>query len=224
MLLLKAVFTKLATIMNVPLKRIIEYNSEDMRSVAKYYSGELVKFVKRTLSIIPTNIFEKLQEISVILTSKVRTMETKMLKETLKDFACFDERFVLAKRTHEVSLLTEGMLVLDKTLMGVIEIDPKEILVDGIRKELGKTLAALLHEGFIFSKRLMGEVETLESKFQMLREKFTGLKRSIEYIQDFLNINGEQIWREELTRIINYAVEKESTALVNKKYQADLDY
>lgn len=59
-LLLKAVFTKLASIMNVPLQRIIEYNSEDMRSVAKYYSGELVKFVKRTLSIIPTNIFEKL--------------------------------------------------------------------------------------------------------------------------------------------------------------------
>jgi len=59
-LLLKAVFTKLASIMNVPLQRIIEYNSEDMRSVAKYYSVELVKFVKRTLSIIPTNIFEKL--------------------------------------------------------------------------------------------------------------------------------------------------------------------
>lgn len=58
----------------------------------------------------------------------------------------------------------------------------------------------------------------------MLKEKFTGLKRSIEYIQDFLNIQGEQIWREELTRIIKYAVEKESTALVNKKYQADLDY
>lgn len=109
-------------------------------------------------------------------------METKMLKDTLRDFACFEERFVLAKRTHEVSLLTEGMLVLDKTLMGVIELDPKEILVDGIRKELGRTLASLLHEGFIFSKKLMGEVETLESKFQMLREKFTGLKRSIEYI------------------------------------------
>lgn len=57
----------------------------------------------------------------------------------------------------------------------------------------------------------------------MIRGKFTGLKRSIEYIQDFLNIPGEEIWREELTRIINYAVEKESTALVNKKYTADLD-
>lgn len=70
-LLLKTVFTKLASIMNVPLKRIIEYNSDDMRSVAKYYSGELVKFVKRTLSIIPTNIFEKLEEISVILTQNI---------------------------------------------------------------------------------------------------------------------------------------------------------
>lgn len=109
-------------------------------------------------------------------------MEPKMLKETLKDVACFEDRFVLAKRTHEVSMLTEGMLVLDKTLMGVIEIDPKEILVDGIRKELGKTLASMLHEGFVFSRNELGDVDTLESKFQMLKEQFTGLKRSIEYI------------------------------------------
>ena len=40
-----------------------------------------------------------------------------------------------------MSVFTEGMLVLDKVLMGVTEIEPKEILVDGIRKELGKTLA-----------------------------------------------------------------------------------
>ena len=46
--------------MNVPLKRIIEFNSDEIGNVAKYYSGERVKFVKRTLSIIPTNIFEKL--------------------------------------------------------------------------------------------------------------------------------------------------------------------
>ena len=93
-----------------------------------------------------------------------------MLKETLKDVACFDDRFMLAKRTHEVSMLTEGMLVLDKTLMGVIEIDPKEILVDGIRKELGRTLASMLHDGFVFSRREFGDVETLESKFQFVKD------------------------------------------------------
>ena len=50
-----------------------------------------------------------------------------------------------------MSVFTEGMLVLDKTLMGVIEIEPKEILIDGLRKELGKKLAQLLHTSFIFN-------------------------------------------------------------------------
>ena len=66
--------------------------------------------------------------------------------------------------------------------MGVTEIEPKEILVDGIRKELGKTLAQLLHEGFIFNKKNPAMAEELESRFRLLKEKITGLKRSIEYI------------------------------------------
>ena len=60
-------------------------------------------------------------------------------------------------------------------------------------------------------------------KFEALKSKFVGLKRSIEYIQDFLNVQGEKLWREELARIIELAVEKEATRLVNKKYQANLN-
>lgn len=67
-LLLKTVFLKLASIMNQPLIRIIEANSEDLRSVAQYYSGELVKFVKKTLQVIPKKIFSLLEKISQILT------------------------------------------------------------------------------------------------------------------------------------------------------------
>jgi len=37
--------------------------------------------------------------------------------------------------------------------MGVIEIEPKEILIDGLRKELGKHLAQILHTGFIFNSK-----------------------------------------------------------------------
>ena len=47
--------------------------------------------------------------------------------------------------------------------------------------------------------------------------------RSIEYISDFLNVPGQKIWREELTRIINLAVEKEASRLVNKKYSGNID-
>ena len=64
-------------------------------------------------------------------------------------------------------MFTEGMLCLDKVLMGVIEIEPKEILIDGLRKELGRTLANILHEGFIFNKKpTTGTTDDLETKFK----------------------------------------------------------
>ena len=69
----------------------------------------------------------------------------------------------------------------------------------------------------------MGEFGIYEAKFMRLKNNFVGLKRSIEYIQDFLNVQGEKIWREELSRIIDYAVEKEATRLVNKKYSSMID-
>ena len=118
------------------------------------------------------------------------------------------------------------MLVLDKTLMGVIEIEPKEILIDGLRKELGKKLAQLLHTSFIFNqynkKQTTHQGDELENRLKTLKSQITGLKRSIEYIQDFLNVYGEKIWNEEITRIFEFAVEKEATQLVNKKYSQSL--
>lgn len=42
------------------------------------------------------------------------------------------------------------MLVLDQTMMGIISLDPKEILVDGLRKELCRKLAMMLHNEFVF--------------------------------------------------------------------------
>jgi len=48
-LFLRTVFMKIASIMNQPLVRIIEANSEDLKSVANFYSSELVRFVKRVL-------------------------------------------------------------------------------------------------------------------------------------------------------------------------------
>ena len=86
-LLLKTVFLKLASIMNQPLIRIIESGSEDLRSVAQYYSGELVKFVKKTLQVIPKKIFSLLEQISEILTANVKELETKVSKEQLKEHA-----------------------------------------------------------------------------------------------------------------------------------------
>jgi WASH complex subunit strumpellin len=37
--------------MNAPMVRIIQSNSPDFVSVSKYYSGELIKFVKEVLQV-----------------------------------------------------------------------------------------------------------------------------------------------------------------------------
>lgn len=153
------------------------------------------------LYIIPVNIFKQLDGISNILSTEIAELETRISKDVLRDAAKPEQRYQLAERTHKITMFTEGMLVLDKVLMGVIEIEPKEILIDGLRKELCKKMAKMLHEEFIFkeveqattgidhSKQgAMGEFGVYEMKFLRLKANFVGLKRSIEYIQDFLNV------------------------------------
>jgi len=100
--------------------------------------------------VIPVKIFEELDHISVIMSEKLKEFEVKVAKDFLKKVNLPETRFEVAKRTHEVNLLTEGMLRLDKTLMGVIELEPKEVLVKGLRKELCRKLAEILHNEFIF--------------------------------------------------------------------------
>ena len=240
--MLKTVFLKMSTIMDKPLSTIMKAGSEDFESVAKYYSGQLFEYVKNVLAVIPRSIFKELDLISSIMSDELRELEVKINKDVLKSSIQMETRYTLAKKTHEITLLTEGMLRLDNVLMGVIEIEPKDILVDGLRRELCKTLAKILHEGFIFKVKAKAAEDQIETnaegikiqggraafgefgdKFQSLKSKFVGLKRSIEYIQDFLNVQGEKLWREELARIIELAVEKEATRLVNKKYQANLN-
>lgn len=85
------------------------------------------------------------------MSTQIREFEVKVSKEFLKENALRDVRFELAKKTHEITLLTEGMLKLDKTLMGVIELDPKKVLVVGLRNELTRKLAEILHNEFIFT-------------------------------------------------------------------------
>jgi WASH complex subunit strumpellin len=86
-LLLKTTFQKLSSILNTPMIRIIQANSPDMSSVSKYYSGELIKFVREVLQIIPIQIFEILQDIIVLITSKLRPLPPKINKNDLKDYA-----------------------------------------------------------------------------------------------------------------------------------------
>ena len=96
-----------------------------------------------------------------------------------------------------------------------IQVEPKEILVEGTRNEVVKTVAKALHNLFIFNGK--GYYAELQEKLDFLKAKFKGWKKSFEYIQNFLNIPAELFWRKEVTRIFRVSLDKEGTKLINKK-------
>ena len=67
----------------------------------------------------------------------------------MKEFSQLDQRFQIAKLTHQVcycfgtcsvlnqvSVLSTGILAMRTTLVGVVQVDPKKLLEEGLRREL----------------------------------------------------------------------------------------
>lgn len=69
----------------------------------------------------------------------------------MKDYAQLDLRYELAKLTHQVSVFTEGVLVMEKTLLGVIQVEPRQILEEGLRRELVRLVATAMHKDLTFT-------------------------------------------------------------------------
>lgn len=212
---LKATFLKLASALDLPLMRINQANSPDLLSVSQYYSGELVAYVRKVLQIIPESMFRSLAKIIKLQTHNVMEVPTRLDKDKLKDYAQLDARYEVAKFTHAISIFTEGILMMKTTLVGIIKVDPKQLLEDGIRKELVRKVALALHKGLTFNPK--AKTSELMPKLKEMAATMDGFYRSFEYIQDYVSIYGLKIWQEEVSRIINYNVEQECNNFLRTK-------
>ncbi|ETO18136.1 hypothetical protein RFI_19152, partial [Reticulomyxa filosa] len=142
---LRATFLKMVSILDQPLVRIHQCNSEDLVSVSAYYSERLVAFVSGVLDIVPKTMFDKLAQIAVLRQTRLPNLELKFERKYLKDKALLEERHEFAETTHGISVFTEGILNMKTTLFGVIEVEPQQLLEDGIRKELVFRIANALN-------------------------------------------------------------------------------
>ena len=154
----------------------------------------------------------------------MRELPARVEKERLKEFAQLEERFQLAEATHSIAAFTMGILAMERTLLGVLQIHPRQILEDGIRKQLVHRVASLAHHQLVFSSTetsFFGKVTRVELGFQerlaALAHKLEGLRRSFEYIQDYVNIYGVRVWLSEWGRIVNYMVEQECNTFLKKQ-------
>lgn len=211
--LLRATFLKAASMLDIPLVRITAIDSPDAVSVAAYYSGELVEFVRLVLEVIPISVFSVLGKIVGIQT-QITAIPMRLEAKDLKDYAQLDTRCEMAKLTHEVSVFTEGILVMEKTLLGVIQIEPRQILEEGLRRELVRQVANALHRELSFKEMSREEINR---RMSYLAVRLDGLKRSIEYLQDYIAIAGLKIYTQEFSRIINYYTEQEANRYLKKK-------
>ncbi|XP_038666101.1 WASH complex subunit 5 isoform X1 [Scyliorhinus canicula] len=212
---LKATFLKLASALDLPLMRINQANSTDLLSVSQYYSGELVAYVRKVLQIIPESMFTSLAKIIKLQTHNIMEVPTRLDKDKLKDYAQLGSRYEVARLTHAISIFTEGILMMKTTLVGIIKVDPKQLLEDGIRKELVRRVAFALHKGLIFNPK--AKTSELMPKLKEMAATMDGFYRSFEYIQDYVSIYGLKIWQEEVSRIINYNVEQECNNFLRTK-------
>ncbi|KAH8408087.1 hypothetical protein KR222_003047 [Zaprionus bogoriensis] len=217
---IRAVFLKLASTLEVPLMRINQAKSEDLVSVSNYYSTELANFLRRVLQIVPETMFSILARIIQLLTNVIKEFPTRLEKEKLREYAQFEERSKVAQLTNSIAVFTKGILMMKKTLVGVIELDPKQLLEDGIRKELVNHLANAYNLGLIFNaEKGKSAVQVLQQKLQALAKTIEGYRRSFEYIEDYLRVQGLRILLEESQRIVNYNVEKECNCFLRNKVQ-----
>ncbi|XP_054285996.1 WASH complex subunit 5-like isoform X1 [Macrosteles quadrilineatus] len=212
---LRATFLKLSSAMEIPLLRINQAGSSDLVSVSQYYSHELVSYVRKVLHIIPESMFSLMARIVYLQTSVIKELPTRLDKDKLREYAQLDHRMEVAKLTHRVSVFTEGVLRMKSTLVGIVRIDPKQLLEDGIRKELVHHIALALHTGLTFNPK--AKVSELSDKLTALGAIMDGHRRSFEYIQDYVGIYGLKIWQEELCRVIGFNVDMECNSFLRVK-------
>lgn len=129
------------------------------------------------MEIIPKSMFFILNDIIELQTHKIKELPTRLEKVELKDFAQLDERNQLAKLTHGVSKFTEGILAMQTTLVGIIKVEPKQLLEEGIRKELVYKLASAMDKILIFKT---GKIDEFESRLKQLASQLDGFSRSFQ--------------------------------------------
>lgn len=221
--LMRATFLKLVSVLDAPMLRILAAKHPDAELVAEHYSSKLVAFLRRVMEVVPRIVFEILTGIVRLQTAVMTPIPIKFETEKLHLFAQLESRFDLARRTHEISVFTQGVLAQHETLIGVIKVNPRQILNDGIRKQLVGHICAALHESLLFdlrSGRGRNPRANVAESLLLLRRRLEGLRTSFEYIQDFIGITGLRMWQEEFTRVLAFNAEQEANRYTRKKVLA----
>ena len=149
-------------------------------------------------------------------TNKLQVLPTKLERTKLKEYMFASDRDALAKVTYSVAMLTEGVLSIKATTLGVQVIDPKDLLRQGVRKQLLRRIVAIMQEHLVYKQsksffRLepsSGRSKDFLRKLDLASKHLNGMKRSLEYIQDYIQVHGMSIWHDELSKLLSFLCDR----------------
>lgn len=220
--LLRSLFVKLGSCLAAPLLRATQARSPDDVAIAEFYSRQLALHCRSLLDPVPSTVFRVLAQVSVLLQRHLVALPAKFERQHLSRYAQLDHRRCLAECTHQLSTFASGLLQMNTALIGLAKLDPRELLVDGLRKHLIASIAQLWHRWLTFqsaSANAAGAAATqeLERRLTELGRRQQALHDAFEYIADYLCVHAHRLWHQELHRLLAFAVEQESNSFLKTK-------
>ena len=206
--------------------------------VSAFYSRLLASFAEDVLSVVPTTMFSILATRIAPRVADLRELPTRLEKTALAAEAQLEARFELARATHAVSEFTQGVFAMEKTFVGVLELQPRRLLGRGVRRALGAHIVHILREGLGAPSPQLpastarnwlgvgvggGSAPTLprpQTHAQLsamlggVSERLAALRRSFEATQEFVNCVQGSAWGRELGRACERAAAAERRALL----------
>ncbi|KHJ47607.1 hypothetical protein D918_01762 [Trichuris suis] len=197
---LRPLFFKLSSAFSPVLRRIEQTKNASFGAVSHFYSAQLISFLTEVVSVIPASIFVLLSEVMRIRSIKEYGLPRHVAKADLVHHSRLEQRQEISKLVNAIILLAEGMLPLRTTVLGVIEVDPKQLLTDGILEELISEIFELLNSSFVYKRR--GKPGEFSVNVTELEWKISAYRDTFEYISDYLGISGLYIWHEAFDHVL----------------------
>ncbi|CAL8464950.1 g4485 [Coccomyxa elongata] len=229
---LRCLFIKMRSLLEVPLLRLGQARAPAVAATSRVYSSALLAFSRRLLQVVPATVGDLLDQMVVVASTRMTPLPPRLEVARLRDAAQLPQRAHLAALAHRIAAFADGMRAMEKTFVGVVELQPTRLLEDGLRAHLAQRAAAAAATAMSFSNppaplaypplsnagrsafaNLFGAGASLSpsipgrqdlcARLGELAGKLQALRDAFEAVQDLVDLPGMRVWHTQLQRVIS---------------------
>ena len=218
----------------MPLLRISQHRSDDLYSVTEYYSSELEAYVRSVLEVIPATMFEILNRI-ITVQKMAPAQGTTDAAWTNRNFATSRSSasgFNSPRRPIRWPCSPRASLPWNARSWASSSSTPRSFSRTAFENSSRSRVGEAFHKELVFTVKEVGllggikirdaTVDEFEARLAAPRRDWRRRRRrSFEYIQDYVNIYGLRVWKEETFRVVAYNVEQECNTFLTRGHVQD---